>query len=168
MGSSFQDNSKDTYTDLSDIFEGCSVLGGNGNAQNTRWPLYLVEKECPAPQSQSIPDRLIPLATPLSSRWTLPLTRHCTGMQLKKATTTIEKFSEAYISGSRYGKRSLKPVPNTPFNELKYKFFTCFNKISVADPDPHHFAGSGFAPKPMDPDPDPDHTKLRKDVLQMN
>jgi hypothetical protein len=40
--------------------------------------------------------------------------------------------------------------------------------------DPHHFAGSGSAPKPMDPDPDPDadptlfHTKLRKDVLQMN
>jgi len=43
---------------------------------------------------------------------------------------------------------------------------------SVADPDPHHFAGSGSAPKPMDPDPDADptlfHTKLRKDVLQMN
>ena len=38
--------------------------------------------------------------------------------------------------------------------------------------DPHHFAGSGSAQKPMDPDLDPDptlfHTKLRKDVLQMN
>jgi len=38
--------------------------------------------------------------------------------------------------------------------------------------DPHHFDGSGSAPKPMDPDPDADptlfHTKLRKDVLQMN
>jgi len=38
--------------------------------------------------------------------------------------------------------------------------------------DPHHFAGSGSAQKPMDPDPDADpnlfHTKLRKDVLQMN
>jgi len=46
---------------------------------------------------------------------------------------------------------------------------------SDADPDPvrkdpHHFAGSGSAPKPMDPDPDPTlfHTRLRKDVLQMN
>jgi hypothetical protein len=34
--------------------------------------------------------------------------------------------------------------------------------------DPHHFAGSRSAPKPMDPDPTLFHTKLRKDVLQIN
>jgi len=53
--------------------EDCTVLGGNGNAINTRWRLNLDKKECPAPQSQSIHDRLIPLMTPHSSGWTLPL-----------------------------------------------------------------------------------------------
>jgi len=53
--------------------EDCTVLGGNGNTLNTRWRLNLVKKECPAPQSQSIPYRLIPLLTPHSSGWTLPL-----------------------------------------------------------------------------------------------
>ena len=55
------------------LLEDCTVLGGNGNTLNTRWRLNFVKKECPAPQSQGIPDRLIPLTTPNSFGRTLPL-----------------------------------------------------------------------------------------------
>jgi len=46
-----------------------------------------------------------------------------------KATTTFEKFSEAHISGSRNGEKILKYDPKTPFHELSYIFYTCFNKM---------------------------------------
>jgi len=65
------------------------------------------------------------------------------------------------IAGSSFPKKKADQKPN-PKPVLRIRIRK----------DPHHFAGSGSgsAPKPMDPDPDPTlfHTKLRKDVLQMN
>ena len=66
---------------------------------------------------------------------------------------------------------SLYPDPDFSPSRIRNTDFIPVLRIRIRK-DLHHFAGSGSAPKPMDPDPDADptlfHTKLRKDVLQMN
>ena len=71
-------------------------------------------------------NRPILLVTQLNDRIVIGRSINQTFRPSIKATTTFEKFSEAYISGFRNSRRILEYGPKTPCHELKYIFYTCF------------------------------------------
>jgi len=70
------------------------MLDGNGNMLNTRWWLNYVQKDYPAPRSQTNTYPLIPLPIPLLSHRTLPLnpsypTTYCTCLSLWRSMKCV-------------------------------------------------------------------------------